>query len=1374
MIRNFIFCFALLLGAFSYAQLPAFTLDAIPTPETCYDNGVIDVTVDGTVAGVTVDYVIYKMPDTGTPVGTALGNAALPGYPFSFTGLDAGDYLVVATQTLGVETSTEQLIVIVEDLTDPVTSETTFITHYILCGNDGEITVDVQQGTAASFQLSMQQPDGTFQIVAPAQDSNVFSGLTGGVYVIGILDELCGNLINMTHTIPYEPLGSVEFLGSEMIPLFGDDCDANFVLVRQGLQVPAKAFPITVTFTVYPPDGSDPVILEQEIPFPGGTDPLQMLINQLIPYYPGEYYYDIHVTNVCGDSWSFGLNDQPVFFELEATAIISPSICYGIDISVNNFTSPFTVEFIEHPPLFAPPTVYQIDPDHIDFGVEHPGPFYHRDPMTGIGTVTYGIYPLVEDDGTGEEVPVLSGQYVIKVTDACGVEGIVELFIPEEIPDPNIFTVARAPHPDPTDAFLDCVGVGDVFLQHQINLAEVYIVDAPDDYKYFLNNYNFDAVLEKFVYLGEGLGMHPDLSEVNPLDVSGWIGQGNPPPTVLAYPSPPPPGGIRPIYPGLVGLGTYYLKAIDICGNEYYLDEELKSFINLDNPFTLDPAPACDGKASIRISPLLDDTAGPIVSAVVLGAPDDFYSEFGEDAAEHGNIDVRVVDEEGNFVLDEEGNFIYDLIWFAHHIPNIDPSLPGNWHLTLSALPPGTYEVNVKISCVDGPITFTVDPHIHDTSVDLVEGCGVFDFQFNHTANHSTNWPWGLSYTLELHDEDTDTWVPVQTGLVPGQMTYNVNLQGDFRIVKNYMAWAQGGGGFSFCTEVIYEFEFTGDPGIKTVTSFSCPEGGSEVIIEATGAAPLTYWVFLNGAWVSNGESNIFTNLAPGTYDFMVSDNCGSQTPPATRQIGEPINFSVVENNLCDEQLGTLSVQNYSFFSYEWYKIDDNGAEVLVGTGNQLVFDPFDVDTDGGIYIVKIIYVNNPDSCLNQEIEYEVGVSLPNAGDDVTVNFCHTNQVIELFDLFTSEYDAGGTWEDVDNSGALNGSVFDTDGVALGTYIFRYEVSTACYGSDDAYITITLLDMPTAPQVDPFDAVCPGEDLELSITGANPQYTYTWTLPNGNTYTGATVPLTDVSTQDTGTYTVIATLGTCVSDPTTVSVVVKPLADFTIASSTEICTTLTVVGSNFSAQDATYSWTYGGNEVGTGESLVTDEEGEYLVTVTLDGCATTQSVNVTTPEIGVEFGCMDNQFMLFVTNTGDFSNVTYEWTGPGFSNSGDSVNISGLETGDYTITITDTEGCTVSNVVTITGTQCMIPKGVSPNGDGNNDTFDLSNFNVSEVKIFNRYGRTVFEKENGYTNEWYGQTTDNDDLLPSATYYYLVTFMDGVQKSGWVYLNRDE
>lgn len=1362
MIRNFIFCFALLLSASTYAQLPSFTLDITVTPETCFENGVIDVEVDGVAAGATVSYVIYKMPDETTPVANGAGGAA-PNYPASFTGLDSGDYKVVAIQTVGAETGEEMQIVTIDDDADPVTSVTNEIDWGILCGNDGYIEVTLLQGTAASYSLSLQQPDGSYQLIAGPQPSNLFTGLTAGVYLIGIIDAQCGNLVNMSHTIPFAPLGPVEFLGSEIQPLFGvDDCDANFVQIKQGIQVPADAFPITVTFTIYPPDGSGPVVQETVHQSPGGTGDVQMLINEQIPYYPGEYYYDIHVTNVCGDSWSFGLEDQPVFFELDVNAVLSPTICYGIDVTLLNFTAPYTIEFTSYPPGFAPPTVHNDDPGHIDYGVQHPGPFYFKDPMTGEGKVTYGIYPLV--DGSGD--PVLVGDYVIKVTDFCGVEGIIELSIPEDVSPPNVTMSAKAPQPH-SDPFLDCIAVGDVFVQHQLNLAQVSIIDGPADFKYFLDNYGLDAD-DNIVYLGPGLGIHPGLDENNPYyGASGFI-QGQ----MMQFGPNPEPGEPRPIFPGLVGLGIYTFEVEDICGNTYTVDGELVPYLNMDNAFTLDMAPGCDGLGSIRISPLLDDTAGPIVSAIVLNAPADFYEQYGANAADYGNIDARQIDVNGDFILDGNGDFIYDLIMYAHHIPNIDPNLPGYWHLTLGDLPPGDYEINVKVSCVDNPVSFTIEEHIHTTSIDIDEGCGVFDFLFNHIGNHNLNWP--ATYALEVYDEDTDTWSVVNPNLIPGQTVLNVNVQGEFRIVKSFTAWPQGGVGFDFCSEVIHEFEFTGDPGIKSVTSFSCPNGGSEVIVEATGAEPLTYWILESGTWVSNGGSNIFQGLAPGTYQFMVSDDCGTETPPATRTIGEPIAFEIVENNLCEGEIGTLSVQNYSFFTYEWYSVDESGVETLVGTGSQLVFDTFDATTDEGTYIVKIIYTSDPASCLNQQVEYEVQTTLPNAGEDVSEAFCHTNQDINLFDLFTSVYDEGGVWEDVDATGALTGSVFATQGIALGTYTFRYVVDTDCFGSDDAFITVTLLEEPTQPVVEAFDAICPGEDLELSIDGANAQYTYTWTLPNGNTYVGATVPLTDLTAQDAGVYSVVASLGDCQSDATSVTVVLKPVPEFTIAVQKEICTTLSVNASNFNAADATYVWTFAGNEIGTGASLVTDEEGEYFVTVTLDGCTSTQSVMVEMPEIIVEQGCIDNQFMLFVSNTGDFSNVSYDWSGPGFTGSGDTINISGLDSGEYTVTITDSANCSVFKTVTIDGTQCMIPKGVSPNDDGRNDTFDLSNFNVREVKIFNRYGRTVYEKENGYTNEWYGQTTDGDDLLPTATYYYLVTFIDGSQKSGWVYLNRDE
>jgi gliding motility-associated-like protein len=83
---------------------------------------------------------------------------------------------------------------------------------------------------------------------------------------------------------------------------------------------------------------------------------------------------------------------------------------------------------------------------------------------------------------------------------------------------------------------------------------------------------------------------------------------------------------------------------------------------------------------------------------------------------------------------------------------------------------------------------------------------------------------------------------------------------------------------------------------------------------------------------------------------------------------------------------------------------------------------------------------------------------------------------------------------------------------------------------------------------------------------------------------------------------------------------------------------------------------------------------------------------------------------------------------------------------------------------------CLIPKGISPNGDFMNDEFDLTGFNVSKLSIYNRYGREVYSKTN-YTNEWHGQT-DGDNELPTGTYYYMIERSNGETKTGWVYINR--
>lgn len=92
-------------------------------------------------------------------------------------------------------------------------------------------------------------------------------------------------------------------------------------------------------------------------------------------------------------------------------------------------------------------------------------------------------------------------------------------------------------------------------------------------------------------------------------------------------------------------------------------------------------------------------------------------------------------------------------------------------------------------------------------------------------------------------------------------------------------------------------------------------------------------------------------------------------------------------------------------------------------------------------------------------------------------------------------------------------------------------------------------------------------------------------------------------------------------------------------------------------------------------------------------------------------------------------------------------------------------------------TECLIckepeiPKGISPNGDSLNDSFDMAGqAPVSKLEVFNRYGNKVYSRMD-YVNEWHGQG-DNGNDLPVGTYYYAVYFKDGLTKTGWVYINR--
>lgn len=219
--------------------------------------------------------------------------------------------------------------------------------------------------------------------------------------------------------------------------------------------------------------------------------------------------------------------------------------------------------------------------------------------------------------------------------------------------------------------------------------------------------------------------------------------------------------------------------------------------------------------------------------------------------------------------------------------------------------------------------------------------------------------------------------------------------------------------------------------------------------------------------------------------------------------------------------------------------------------------------------------------------------------------------------------------------------------------------------------------------------------------------------------------------------------------------------------------------------NAIYTWTGPNGFVSNDQNPVINNptpanNGTYSVKVTSNGCdsetATIDVMILPMPEFTVLAGCDGNDFVISAATANpetDPSDFTFTWTGPdGFSATGPMHIINGLPGGTYSVTISATDVCPFTGAVTIDGTHCGIPKGVSPNDDGDNDNWDLSGFDIETVQIFNRYGMEVYDRAH-YVNEWHGQDK-RGHMLPDATYYYLVKLTSGEAKSGWVYLLRKQ
>lgn len=127
--------------------------------------------------------------------------------------------------------------------------------------------------------------------------------------------------------------------------------------------------------------------------------------------------------------------------------------------------------------------------------------------------------------------------------------------------------------------------------------------------------------------------------------------------------------------------------------------------------------------------------------------------------------------------------------------------------------------------------------------------------------------------------------------------------------------------------------------------------------------------------------------------------------------------------------------------------------------------------------------------------------------------------------------------------------------------------------------------------------------------------------------------------------------------------------------------------------------------------------------------------------------------------------------------------VTGLVEGNNLFVWTLTNGPCMSSADTVLVyvKDCLtlvIPNAFSPNGDGTNDTYvitNIENYKNNKFTVFNRWGNKVFEST-PYVNTWDGTSQFGaayGEKLPESTYYYVLDPGTGAEAfNGFIYLRR--
>jgi large repetitive protein len=523
-----------------------------------------------------------------------------------------------------------------------------------------------------------------------------------------------------------------------------------------------------------------------------------------------------------------------------------------------------------------------------------------------------------------------------------------------------------------------------------------------------------------------------------------------------------------------------------------------------------------------------------------------------------------------------------------------------------------------------------------------------------------------------------------------------------------------------------------------TPSNVSCFGGndGQAIVTASSGNGTYTY------TWTPSGGNGVTaSNLTAGNYTVLVQDTAGcdvTQTVVITQPPVLTATASVVSNVSCYGYANGSATAapggGTPGYTYQWNPSGGNGQTATNLTAGNYTCTVTDSE---GCTITSTTIITQP-AVLSGTAGTIANVSC-NGGNNGSAGIAPAGGTPNYTYSWTP---SGGTGATASNLTAGNYTVLVTD-------------ANGCTTSSP--VTITQPTALSAPGNTVTNVSCFGGNngvARVVPAGGSPTYTYSW-LPSGGN--GATA-----STLTAGTYTAVVADANGCTATSIVNITQPPVLTASGSTITNInCSNANngavTVTPNGGSPNYTYTWTPAGGNGVTASNLTS---GNYTVVVTdANGCSVTATASVTqsTPVSAAAanltnvscFGGSNGS--VTVTPSNGTSPYTYLWT----ASSQTGQTATGLGVGSYTVTVTDSYGCT-----TVASASVTEPPVVTANASTlNNISCSGSSTGVATVVASGGVG--------GFSYSWSpaGGTNSTASGLNGGTYTVTVTDMNGCSQT---------